>query len=66
MTTKLMREARRMIAESGLPIEVKRDRDHHSFLLAGRRVFTLSVGGKSGKDLDKLRSAIARATETRP
>jgi hypothetical protein len=63
MTAKLLREARRMIDESGLPIEAKEDRSHHSFHFAGRRVFTLSKGGRGGRDLDKLRSAIAKARD---
>lgn len=64
MTEKLLRDARRMIADSGVMIEVREARNgkqHHEFFYNGLRVFTLSKGPCRGRDLDKLRSAINRA-----
>lgn len=64
---KLLRDAHRMIRDSGLAIEVKEAEGrqvHHEFFFGGRRVFILSKGSSRGHDLHKLRSAINRASET--
>jgi hypothetical protein len=64
MTEKLLRDARRMIEDSGLPIEVvpaQGRQSHHEFFYNGARVFILSKGPGVGHDLKKLRSAINRA-----
>lgn len=62
---KLLRDARRLIKDAGVPIEIQEacgGKQHHEFFHNGTRVFTLSKGPARGRDLDKLRSAIHRVS----